>query len=238
MSAMSAVPAKPTIPAILLFFILVLVPVNTVSADFFNFAFTGGLNYFAADNGPDSDPAPIIPYGGFSLSLQLHRFFRIELTEDIYFSNYEYNPYRNYPMTTSLDNRSAFVLGFVTGIMATGVFPLGDFTFRVFGGPAADFRLVLLAIGLNHPNDLGSDNIRTSAPMQTQAIQNYFWSDGRWFMPVAGLGFDFPVNDNYLIGLDIRTWFPIYRLWTNEDIPAIDGWRFSVGLRITPRFNN
>jgi len=29
--------------------------------------------------------------------------------------------------------------------------------------------------------------------------------------------------------------FTLYRLWTDENIPAIDGWRFGVGLRITPR---
>jgi len=135
-------------------------------------------------------------------------------------------------MACNPENRSAFVVGFVTGINAVLVVPLGNSSFRFYGGPAADLRLVSLAIGLNHPRDF-TGNIDFDAQLQTDAIREYFWEKGRWFMPVTGFGFDFPLNEKFLIGFDVRTWFPVYKLWTHDDVPAIDGWRFGAGFRIT-----
>ena len=219
---------------ILLFLFLMLIPFNTISAWSFSWAFQGNILFFAADNGVDSDPAPIIPSGCFSFAFQFAPFFKLELTEDIYFTNYEYNSTLGYPMACNPENRSAFVMGFITGIHAVYYLPLKNGAMRVFGGPAFDLRLIILAIGLNHPADFTGD-IKTDAQLQTNAIKKYFWAKGRWFMPVAGIGFDFPINERFLIGFDLRTWFPVYRLWTNEEIPAIDGWRFGAGLRITIR---
>jgi hypothetical protein len=223
--------------ALLLLFALI--PVNDVNAEFFSWALHGNVFYFAADNGVDSDPAPIIPSGGFSLAWRLARFLKIEFTEDIYFTNYEFNAALGYPMACNPENRSALVLGFVTGIQAVGFFPIGNngMAARIFGGPAADIRVVTLAVGLNHQADF-TGVIETDAQLQTNAIRNYFWEQGRWFMPAAGIGADFPINENFLLGFDLRTWFPVYKIWTNDNTPAIDGWRFGANLRITPRITN
>jgi hypothetical protein len=222
--------------AVLLLFFLIFIPVNSVFGDILQWAVTGNILYFPADNGVDADPAPILPSLGGALSLQLAGPLRLEFTEDIYFTNYEYNSTRGYPMACNPENRSALVIGFITGIQVTGNFPLGDkgTAFRAYAGPAADLRIVALAAGLNHPSDLTGD-IRTNAQLQTDAIRDYFWSNARWFMPVAGIGMDFPINEKFLLGFDLRAWFPVYRLWTDKDIPAIDGWRFGAGIRITPR---
>ena len=226
--------------SIFLFFFLLLVPfevvcADSVFADMFSWALHGNIFYFAADNGVDSDPAPIIPSGGFSLAFQLLQFLKIEFAEDIYFTNYQYNTTLGYPMACNQEERSALVIGFKTAFHLTGFFPLGETgaSFRVFGGPAADFRIVTLAVGLNHPSDFQDDE--RNAQRQTDAIREFFWSDARWFMPVAGFGFDFPLNDRFLLGFDLRTWFPVYKLWTNDNTPAIDGWRFGANLRITVR---
>jgi hypothetical protein len=192
---------------VLLFVVFVFISPGSVSSLPFNWSVHGSIFYFAADNSVDSDPAPIIPSAGFSLSLPLTRFFMIEFTEDIYFTNYEYNWKRGYPMASSLENRSAFVIGFVTGIQAAAIFPVGNNVMRVFAGPAIDLRIVTLAFGL-HPDDLTGD-IDSNARLQTDAILEYFWGRGRMFMPVAGLGFDFPVNERFLLGFDLRTWFPV-----------------------------
>ncbi|MCL2186769.1 MAG: hypothetical protein FWB86_13095 [Treponema sp.] len=216
-------------------FFFALIPLETVSANIFSWALHGNIFYFAADNGVDSDPAPIIPSGGFSLALQLMKHFKIEFTEDIYFTNYQLNTTLGYPMACNQEERSALVIGFITAFQATGFFPIGSngAVFRVFGGPAADLRIVTLAVGLNHPSDFQGDD--RDAQKQTDAIRNFFWSEARWFMPVAGFGFDFPINEKFLLGFDLRTWFPVYKLWTNDNTPAIDGWRFGANLRITVR---
>jgi hypothetical protein len=220
--------------AVLLLFFLIFIPVNSIFGDILQWSITGNILYFPADNGVNADPAPILPSLGGVLSLQLAGPIRLELTEDIYFTNYEYNSAR--PMACNPENRSALVIGFITAIQFTGNFSLGGkgTAFRVYAGPAADLRIVTLAAGLNHPADFTGD-IDTDPQLQTDAIREYFWSNARWFMPVAGIGMDFPINERFLLGFDLRAWFPVYKFWTDENLPAIDGWRFGAGIRITPR---
>ena len=224
--------------AVLLLFFLIFIPVNSVSADPLQWSITGNILYFPADNGVDSDPAPILPSLGGALSFKLTGPLRLEFTEDIYLTNYEYNSELGYPMACNPENRSALVIGLITGIQVMGNFPLGNkgTAFRVYAGPAADLRIVALAVGLNHPDDFTGD-IKTDPQLQTDAIRDHFWSDARWFMPVAGLGMDFPINEKFLLGFDLRVWFPVYKAWTDKDLPAINGWRFGAGIRITPRSN-
>ena len=216
---------------------LPLVPASTASFwDNVNWATHGSIFYWAADNGKQgADPAPILPSAGFSASWRFWGPLRLELTEDLYFTNYEYNSTLGYAMACNPENRSAFVMGFLTGLQLAGNIPIGrnGIAVRVYGGPAVDLRLVVLAFGLNHPADF-TGNIETDAQLQTNAIRDYFWSEGRWFYPVSGIGMDFPINENFLLGFDLRTWFPVYRLWTDMELPFIDGWRFGAGLRITP----
>ena len=213
---------------VLLILILALIPLNQVFGNDFRIAGMGSLFLFASDNGPASDPPALLPTAGASFAWSIIGPLRIELTADVYFTNYEYNPL-GYPMACNPENRYSFVIGFITAVQATGAFSVGsDIYFRVFGGPAADFRIVTQAIGL-HPTDIAE------ADRQTALITDYFWGEGRWFSPVAGIGMDFPLNENFLLGFDLRAWFPIYKLWTNDNTPAIDGWRFGAGLRITPR---
>jgi len=216
---------------------LFLIPKSGAFGDDFHWAINGGILFLAADNGKQgADPMPILPTAGGSFAWQFWDLLRAEISADIYFTNYEYNSTLGYPMACNPENRSAFVMGFVTAIQLTGAIPIGydGITVRVYGGPAMDFRLVVLAFGLNHPSDF-TGNIETDAQLQTDAISEYFWSEARWFLPVFGAGMDFPINEKFLLGFDLRVWFPLYRLWTDENIPAIDGWRFGVGLRITPR---
>ena len=209
--------------ALLIFFF----PFVSLCADSFlddiHLAGLAGIFYFAADNGVNSDSAPIIPALGVSAGWQFVNFLRLELTEDIYFQNYEYNTVRGYPMACNPENRAALVIGFVTGIQLTGLFPVGEkgIQIRAYGGPAADIRLVLPAV--------------SGAQTETDAIAKYFWSDARWFMPTVGFGMDFPLNEKFFLGFDLRTWVPVYKLWAKDGAPAVDGWRFGIGLRITPR---
>jgi hypothetical protein len=162
--------------------------------DNLSWAALGSIFYLASDNGKvGADPPAVLPSLGFSAAWQFWGPLKLEITEDLYFTNYEYNAALGYPMACNPENRSAFVMGFVTGIQVTGYFPLGrsGMAARVYAGPAMDFRLVVLGIGLDHPSDFTGD-IETDAQLQTNAIAEYFWGEGRWFLPVAGLGMDFP----------------------------------------------
>jgi hypothetical protein len=218
-----------------------LLPLTSLSANPFpeniKWAIHGSIFYWAADNGKQgADPAPILPSLGASAAWHFWDYLKLELTEDIYFKNYEWNNKLQYAMSCNPENRSALVMGFFTGLQLSSHIPFGKsgIIARVYGGPAIDIRMVFLAMGLNHPADF-TDNIETDARLQTNAIRKYFWSEKRWFYPVAGLGMDFPVNEKFLLGFDLRVWFPLYRQWADKELPAIDGWRFGAGIRITPR---
>ncbi|MCL2066731.1 MAG: hypothetical protein FWG99_04635 [Treponema sp.] len=218
------------IPALLILFTLVSVKADALP-DRFSWSASGSVFYFAADNGKKgSDPAPILPSLGTSFSYCFWAPLSVELTEDIYFTNYEYNKELGYPAACLPDNRSAFVFSFFTGVQLSAMFPIGKngIATRVFAGPALDLRIVTLAVDL-HPLDTDD------AQKQTDAIRAHFWGDGRWFMAVAGAGMDFPANEKFLLGFDMRVWMPVYRLWTDQDIPAINDWRFGLSFRVTPR---
>ena len=191
-------------------------------------AFRGSLLIFNSGNAVrGADPAPILPSFGISAVYNYNDRFKFELTEDIYFTNYEYNAELGKPFPCNQENRSAFVLGFLTGFQVTYTIPIGTtgINVRAFAGPVMDIRIVLLAFGLKHPDDF-TGSLDTDPRLQTDAIRKYFWSNGHWFYPVIGAGADYPLNEKFLIGLDSRLWFPL---------SSADDWRFGIGFRITPR---
>jgi hypothetical protein len=219
------------------FIFLMLIPFPLTAQNVRNnlrWSFEGSILYFPEDNGNAGDPGPILPSFGVALALPVNKYLWLEFTEDLYFTNYMYNYTLDRAIPAAWENRSAFVFGFLTGMQAVGWFSLGkNADFRVFGGPAADFRVITLASNL-HPDDF-SGNPETDAQIQTDLVSEYLWSKARWFMPTAGIGFDFVVNERFLAGVDARVWFPIYRLITSENMPPIEGWRFSLGLRVRAR---
>jgi len=228
------------ITAVFLLFFLPLISAN--AAPFWSevqWAGAGSIFYWAADNGRQgADPAPILPSVGFSAAWQFWGPLWIEFTEDLYFTNYEYNSTLGYAMACNPENRSAFVMGFLTGFQTMALFPIGKgVDVRVYGGTAADLRLVVLAFGLNHPADFTGDIETRDPQLETDAIREYFWSEGRWFYPSAGVGIDFPLSERFKLGFDFRAWFPLYRAWADKELPFIDGWRFGAGFRVTPRKN-
>jgi hypothetical protein len=97
---------------------------------------------------------------------------------------------------------------------------------RVYAGLTADFRIILTAEDLNEQD-------MEEANRHTESTISYFWGQGRWIFPVSGIGVDFTAAAPYLIGLDARVWFPLYRLWSDETLPSIEGWRFGISIRVT-----
>jgi hypothetical protein len=199
-----------------------------------SWSFGGSVLLFPEDNGNSGGPMPVLPAPGAALACAIWGPLSAELSLDLYFTNYIYNFTWNRALPAEIEHRSALVFGFLTGLHALARFPLGDqFILRAYGGPGMDLRIITLALDL-HPDDLTGDP-ETDAQIQTDAVRDYFWGRGRWFLPVLGAGFDYRLNEKFLVGLDFRTWFPLYKAWTKEDLPPIEGWRFGLGLRFTLR---
>ena len=185
--------------------------------------------FFPESNGMDSDPMPILPSPGFGAAFPVGGPMKIEVTFDFYLTHYGYSYELERAIPNAIENRSARVIGSILAVQAAAYFNITSLlTVRAYAGPAADLRIVVMAA------DLGPDD-KEDASRQTNSVRKYFWSGGRWFLPVTGAGLDFTVNDRIKIGIDLRSWLPVYRLWTGEKLPALEGWRFSPGIRFTIR---
>jgi len=183
--------------------------------------------FFPEKNGMGSDPMPVLPSPGAGIAYKVTNIFRLELTLDFYLTHYGYNYTLNRAVPAAIENRSARVISSLLGFQAAAYFNVNSFmTVRVYGGPAADLRIVVVAAGLNA---IDMDD----AKKQTNSVRNYFWSSGRWFMPVMGAGLDFAISPRFRMGIDLRIWAPFYRAWTREKAPAIEGWRFGPGIRFS-----
>jgi hypothetical protein len=230
---------RPVLTFVLVSALALLVPgFSTLKADGFadrlGWSFQGTVLMFPESNGNRGGPMPVLPAPGAALSCFIWGPLSAEASLDLYFTNYAYDFGWDRALPAEIENRSAFVFGFLTGFHALARFPLNDtWNLRAYGGPDFDFRIITRALDL-HPDD--STGVReTDAQMQADAVREYFWGRGRWFLPVLGTGIDYRLNDKFIIGLDFRTWFPLYRLWSGEDLPPIEGWRFGLGLRVTLR---
>ena len=189
----------------------------------------GSVLFFPEHNGMASDPMPILPSLGAGASYPITKILRAELTLDFYMTHYGYDDTLKRAVPNSIENRTSRVIGSLLAFQLAAYFDVTSFiTLRAYCGPAADLRIVLIAEDLNEGLD-DMDTIRR----QTDSVRNYFWSSGRWFMPVMGVGADFTLNSRVKLGVDMRVWAPIYRLWTGENLPAIEGWRFGPGIRLT-----
>lgn len=217
--------------ALLIVFLLTSGVFNLAAQDRYNWFAEGSVLFFPENNGNLSDSMPVLPSpgAGFGFSPFANQSIRLEATIDMYFSTYGYDFTLDRAVPKAWENRSAFVWGSVFGFQGAYFFNINpNMTIRVYGGPAADLRIVLTAPDLNESMD-PMDEIHR----EVDAVFKYFWSGGRWLLPVLGTGMDFELNSGFRLGFDMRVWFPLYKVWTNEDLPAIEGWRFGIGARVT-----
>ncbi|MDR0598711.1 MAG: hypothetical protein LBG84_01335 [Treponema sp.] len=196
----------------------------------------GSIIVFPEDNGAASAPAPILPSLGGGVSYPCNDLLALELSLDLYGNTYDYDYRLGRAVPANDEFRSTFVIGSVVGFQPVFRFrPRGEqFTIRVYGGLAADLRICLLAYGLEkdekHTNDRNPGTGHTVGEAAGDAA-SYFWGRGRWLLPAAGAGMDFPALDGLLLGFDIRVWFPLYRAWTGENLPLVEGFRLGIGFR-------
>jgi hypothetical protein len=189
----------------------------------------GTVLFFPEDNGLNSDPMPILPSLGAAAAFPILGPLAAEVSLDFYGTHYGYSYDLGRAVPYAIENRSSLVIGSVLGIQLLGRFFITpNIAVRVFAGPAADLRICLIA------EDLKGDD-REDASKQTKDITKYFWGMGRWLLPVAGAGIDFGITPKVMLGLDARVWFPLYKAWSGESLPAVEGWRFGVGFKVTLR---
>ncbi|MDR3123919.1 MAG: hypothetical protein LBU16_09110 [Treponema sp.] len=213
--------------ACLLAFLCAALPLGAQSfSENLGLSFRGSILFFPEDNGLESDAMPVLPSLGIAAGWPVFD-WRVELSWDCYGTYYAYNDRLDRAVPAIPDNRSSFVIGSLLGVQAVKTFALRDAVrIRAYGGPAADLRLCLIADGLE-----GTD--AEDAAAETRDIAAYFWRQGRWLMPTAGAGIDFALTETLRMGFDLRAWLPVYRLWTAEDLPAVEGWRFAAGVRFS-----
>ncbi|MDR1429098.1 MAG: hypothetical protein LBI85_02315 [Spirochaetaceae bacterium] len=192
-------------------------------------SFKGSVLVIPEDNGLEGDPMPILGSLGVSAAHPFGERLFLEASLDFYTTHYGFPDGAKWPYPYAEENRSTRVVGSILGFQALYRREISSsMWFRVYGGLSADLRLCLIAGGLE-----GAD--RDDASAETSRTASYFWGQGRWIFPVAGAGMDFAASQKFLLGFDLRAWFPLYKVWSGEDLPAIEGWRFAAGLRFTLR---
>jgi hypothetical protein len=192
----------------------------------------GSLFVFPEDNGNVSGPMPIMPSLGASASYPLNRFFAVELSLDIYAHDYDYDYNLNRAVPADQEFRTSFIIGNVFGLQPVLRFSSREekVALRIYGGVSFDLRICLLAFDVKGDHQSGKSITKAS-----EDIFSYMWSNYRWFFPHAGVGMDFAFFKNTTLGFDVRAWFPVWRLWTDENLPNIEGFRFGAGFRVTFR---
>ncbi|GAB1482136.1 hypothetical protein MASR2M78_09510 [Treponema sp.] len=194
--------------------------------DRITWSFRGSLLTILEENKLEGDPSPIIPSPGLCASYPILPFLSFDPSIDLYMTYYGYSYPLDRAVPYAIENRSALVIGTLFALPVAYTLQLPkDLVFHAFAGPAFDFRACLAADGLK------GDDLR-DAQSQTDKVAAYFWGAGRWFYPTLGLGLDFIQLGSFRFGFETRVWFPMYKLWTGEDLPAAEAWRLAAGLRI------
>jgi hypothetical protein len=193
--------------------------------------------FFPEKNGNASAPMPILPSLGGAASYGLTEDWALELSLDVYGTTYDYDYTLKRVVPANDETRTAFVIGAIWGIQPVYRFrPMGDkFTLRAYGGLGIDTRIVFRAYGLKDSDPHFDANGYTGHTLgeTRKNITSYFWGGGRFIFPFVGGGIDFPVMEDVTLGIDLRVWLPLWRIWTGENLPGVEGIRFGAGFRIS-----
>jgi hypothetical protein len=195
-----------------------------------DYSLRGSILVFPEDNGNASAPMPIMPSLGASASYSLNNYFALELSLDIYAHDYDYDYDLDRAVPADQEFRTSFIIGNIVGLQPVLRFSSREekIAVRIYGGLSFDLRICLLAFDVKGDHQSGKPITKAS-----EDIFSYMWGGSRWFFPHAGVGMDFAFFENITLGFDLRAWFPVWRLWTGENLPPIEGFRFGAGFRVT-----
>jgi hypothetical protein len=194
-----------------------------------DYSLRGSVLVFPEDNGNASGPMPIMPSLGGSASYPLSDLLALELSLDIYAHDYDYDYELDRAVPADQEFRTSFIIGSILGFQPVFRFrPREGIMIRAYGGLSFDLRICLLAFDVKGDHQSGRPIEEAS-----EDIFSYMWGSGRWIFPHIGGGMDFAFLESMTLGFDVRIWFPVWRLWTGEDLPFIEGFRFGLGFRAT-----
>jgi hypothetical protein len=199
-----------------------------------DYSLRGSMLVFPENNGNASAPMPILPSLGGSASYSVNNLFALELSLDLYGTEYDYDYTLGRPVPANQEFRTSFIIGSIFGFQPVLRFtPWGEnITIRAYGGLSVDLRICLLAWDI-HGQDTHQQGVTLAKA--SEDIFHYMWGGGRWFFPFVGAGMDFRAVEGIKLGFDLRAWFPVWKTWTGENLPAIEGFRFGAGFRATFR---
>lgn len=105
--------------------------------------------------------------------------------------------------------------------------------FRISTGAGLAFHL---RVGIKAAPDVGVQGDTSDDAAVIQAINSYFWSMGRFFLPSTILRFEYEAKEKFSLGLAIKAYWPIFNLWAGEDLGFFD--QMILGAAITARFEH
>jgi hypothetical protein len=192
--------------------------------------------FFIEDSSLESDPMPILPsfFASFGVPVASIKALSLYAVPDIgiYSTYYRWSDLLDKPVPAAIENREASIYGFVVGIGAQARYTLPkSFILRAKLGLSADFRLILLADGLNEGVD-PIDEIKK----RNEKVSAYFWTDTRWLFAHFNIGFDWKAWDDYAVGLDFNMQIPFNPPQANTGDSSSIGWRFGIAARLTRLF--
>jgi len=202
-----------------------------------DYSLRGSVLFFPEDNGNASGPMPILPSPGGSASYAFNDLLALELSLDVYGQTYDYDYLLNRAIPVDQEYRTSMIFGTIWGFQPVFRFrPWGDnITIRAYGGLSLDLRICLLAWDIKggdaHQQGTAGVPGASTLAKASEDIFAYMWGGGRWLFPFIGGGMDFKAMGDMKLGFDLRIWFPVWRAWTGEDLPFIEGFRFGVGFR-------
>ncbi len=174
-----------------------------------------------ADKGAGTDTTDLITNvlgSGLVYPLAWGPRWSFDPSAEFYWSYYELANGRALP--TGVENRDAFVLGFL--IEAPIVYSAQVSDKVALGGGAG---LVLnLRYGLSAAAEVKQSTVNS--------INDYLWGQGRFIMPSSFLRIEYRLTQRVAFGFTARAIWPVFNLWAGEGLPFLDQAIFGGVLQV------
>lgn len=171
-----------------------------------------------------SAPSPIIYPISLGALWPNYTFLAAQPSISFFMTNHLW--YNGKALPAEIENRTTTTLSFLINIPAVLSFYIDNCRLQLMPGAAILARFVFLANNIN-PTDSGFSG---SAASDVENINNYFWSNGRFFYLSSGISLLFKATGNIKVGPVANVYLPIIPLVTGEGLQATI---ISIGVKIS-----